>query len=283
MKGKPFLPVCARRFCPGFRHGFTAIELLAIITVVGLLASLMVRSFAGTRGGVVAVQCRNNLRQLVTGWSMYTADNRGKLVYNVEGNGSGLSAGNEAWVVGYLDFSSSSHNTNTAMLVDHKSFPFGAYLGPYVRDPALFKCPADRSEVVIAGKRFARVRSVSMNNSLGLHSVIWRGPLVGYTNASQITFPSALFIILDERPDSINDGTFMSDPSTSWQIVDFPGAYHNGSGSFCFADGHVEMHRWNDPRTNPIMVPSLPLPFNQNLPGDLDILWLQQHAVGQPP
>jgi prepilin-type processing-associated H-X9-DG protein len=264
------------------RHGFTAVELVAILALLGVLGSIMVTSLAGTRGGVAAVQCRNNLRQLVAGWRMYSDDNLGRLMYNANGLGSGLSAGNEAWVVGWMDFSSSSQNTNTAMLVDHKTYPFGAYLGPYVKDPALFKCPADRSEIAIAGKRYPRVRSVSMNNSLGLHSLLWGGPPLGYTNAAQIKSPSVLFIILDERADSINDGTFTSDPNTLWQLVDIPWSYHNGSGSFSFADGHVETHRWKDPRTNPILPPGQPLPLNQNLPGDLDILWLQQHAIGQP-
>jgi prepilin-type processing-associated H-X9-DG protein len=91
-----------------------------------------------------------------------------------------------------------------------------------------------------------------------------------------------MFIILDERADSINDGLFWTDADTRWQLIDYPGAYHNGSGSFSFADGHVETHRWNDPRTDPILQPGQLLPLNLNLPGDLDILWLQQHAVGQP-
>src|SRR5262249_9602315 len=126
----PFLP--ARR---GRRHGFTAVELIAVIGVLSLFASVMVTSLAGTRGGVLAVQCRNNLRQLVVGWSMYTDDNRGKLVYNTDGTGTGMSSGNEAWVVGWIDFSSSPDNTNSAMLVDHARYPYGAYLGPYVNDP----------------------------------------------------------------------------------------------------------------------------------------------------
>ncbi len=195
-------------------------ELIAVIGVLGLLASVMVTSLAGTRAEVSAVQCRNNLRQLVAGWSMYTDDNRGKLVYNTDGIGSGLTAGNEAWVVGWMDFSSSSDNTNIAMLVDHTLYPYGAYLGPYVKDPALFKCPADRSEVRIAGKTLARVRSVSMNNYLSVNSAtVFRGPVLTFTNISQIKVTAALFVILDERADSIRDGQFLTDASTLWHLV----------------------------------------------------------------
>jgi prepilin-type processing-associated H-X9-DG protein len=151
-----------------------------------------------------------------------------------------------------------------------------------VKDAALFKCPADRSEVRIAGQNLARVRTVAMNNYLSVNSAsMSRVPVLIFTNISQIKLPAALFVILDERADSLSDGTFWNDASTLWQIIDFPGAYHNGGGSLSFADGHVEIHRWNDPRTNPILQPGEPLSLNVNLPGNLDVLWLQQHAVGQ--
>jgi len=254
---------------------------MAIIAVLGLLASVMATSFGGTRGGVAAVQCRNNLRQLVASWSMYSDDNRGQLVYNHEGQQAGLQPDSPAWVAGWFDFSSSD-GTNWAMLVDHTRYRYGAYLGPYVKDAALFKCPADRSEVVVWGKRLPRVRSVSMNNYVGAGTHTFNGvPGSIVTNASQIKSPSDLFVILDERADSINDPLFFTDTSIRWQMIDYPGAYHNGSGSFSFADGHVETHRWIDPRTDPILQPGQLLPLNVNLPNDSDILWLQQRAIGQ--
>ena len=46
----------------------------------------------------------------------------------------------------------SKDNTNTAMLVDHEIYPYGAYLGPYIKVPALFKCPADLSTAQIFGR-----------------------------------------------------------------------------------------------------------------------------------
>ena len=49
--------------------------------------------------------------------------------------------------------------------------------------------------------------------------------------------------MLDEHPDSINDGYFINSPSAAaWQ--DIPASYHNGACGFSFADGHSEIKKW---------------------------------------
>ena len=87
-----------------------------------------------------------------------------------------------------------------------------------------------------------------------------------------------MFVFLDEHEQSINDGWFASDPTTKWQIVDFPASYHGSAAGFSFADGHSEIHRWHDPRTMPPL--NVPLSLNVNLNNDTDVLWLAQHAAG---
>lgn len=263
-------------------RGFTVLELLAVVVVLGLLTSLLVPTLAGTRTGSSSVRCRNNLRQLTGAWSMYAQDNRGRLVNNTDGVSAGLVSSSAAWIAGWLDFTASQANTDTQMLVDHAEFPYGAYLGPYLRDPRLFKCPADPSEIVVAGRRMPRVRSVSMNNYLGGNSRTWtsvsRYPVCART--AQIGFPAGMFVILDEHADSINDGWFASDPDTPWQIIDYPASYHDGDGCLSFADGHVEFHRWRDARTTPPFASGKLMALNQNFPNNVDIPWLQRRAAG---
>ena len=63
-----------------------------------------------------------------------------------------------------------------------------------------------------------------------------------------------MFVFLDEREDSINDGYFASDLENQrgqQTLVDFPGSYHHGTANLTFADGHAESQRWRDPQTNP--------------------------------
>jgi prepilin-type processing-associated H-X9-DG protein len=52
------------------------------------------------------------------------------------------------------------------------------------------------------------------------------------------------FVFLDEREDSINDGTFSTDVDNPIHLRDVPASYHGGAGGLSFADGHSEIHKW---------------------------------------
>ena len=52
--------------------------------------------------------------------------------------------------------------------------------------------------------------------------------------------------------------------------------FHNGCSSISFADGHVESHKWLDPRTE--MSPQY---AREPVPNDPDIAWLQEHSCSQ--
>ena len=91
--------------------------------------------------------------------------------------------------------------------------------------------------------------------------------------------PSTAFVFIDERADSINDGFFvidMVDAGPQAQIGNIPADYHNGCSSVSFADGHVENHKWLDPRTEQ-------RPYQPYLvvPNDPDIAWLQEHCCSR--
>jgi prepilin-type processing-associated H-X9-DG protein len=100
--------------------------------------------------------------------------------------------------------------------------------------------------------------------------------------------PAKTFVFLDQRSDNINLGGFAtdmtgyspSDPSLYQFNEDVPGMYHNLGCTFSFADGRVEIKRWQDPRTTP---PPLS-PGSQwfptiSAPDSPDIAWLQDHAT----
>jgi prepilin-type processing-associated H-X9-DG protein/prepilin-type N-terminal cleavage/methylation domain-containing protein len=276
-------------FKKAHENGFTFVELLVVIATVAILAVLLLPALAGTKPSPQAFQCLENQRQMVLAWQMYSDDNGGKIAPNM-GQG-GLNGGATmptlnaypCWVAGWL---SGLEVTNTAMLINHVQFPYGAFLGPYIKTANAFKCPADQSTSKIYGLTLPRCRSISMNNFLGSPAQPMAGSGAGayptYPKISSLKSAALTFVFLDEREDSINDGVFFTSANNPSVINDIPANRHNGAAGFSFADGHSEMHQW----TSAILKrPIQGLPINNiSVSGDpaglQDSYWLCQDALG---
>ena len=256
------------------RWAFTLLELLVVIGIVGLLAGLLLPALSRSKEKARGIKCLGNVKQLLLGWKLYADDHDGELVPNIEPpNGTG------GWVQGWMDYSGSTANTNTAFLVD----PQFAGLGLYLENARIFKCPSDRSTATINGQTHPRVRSYAMSNAMGdpLGGLALPSPpYQTYMNMADIVAPSPdrAFVFLDEHPDSINNGVFgvfMADPSQPQQnaILDYPGSYHNGGSNLGFADGHAETHIWLDARTRP-PIRGTPLQLGVYSPNNVDVQWL---------
>ena len=267
------------------RRGFTLLELVAVLAMLGLLLVVLSPALARTKPDTYAITCRNNLAQLTKAWTMYAEDNSGSLVYNHDGSMAGRSQSTASWVAGWLDFTTSPDNTNINYLVQHSNqYAWCGFFGSYLRSAAPFKCPADRSVVNYGAKVLPRVRSYSMSNFTGTGARTWTTPsrYNVYNSTQAILSPANVFVLLDEKEESINDGYFFTDPDTMYQVIDFPASRHGWGAGFSFADGHTEIHRWRDYRTVPQMGPGGGMKLNVNLAGDVDILWLANHAIGKP-
>jgi len=184
-------------------------------------------------------------------------------------------------------------NTNTAMLLDHTAYPYGAYLGTYVNVYTAFKCPADFSLCTIYGQKLPRVRSYSMNNFIGapsrsnstdanaMSNPQGSSKYAPFRTISRIRSPSMTFVVLDEREDSINDGSFFTRPDQPGYLEDVPSNRHGNAGGFSFADGHSEIHKWTSAYiTQPIQSTPINDANLAGTPGVGDVYWLDGNALG---
>jgi prepilin-type N-terminal cleavage/methylation domain-containing protein/prepilin-type processing-associated H-X9-DG protein len=253
-------------------HGFTLVELLVVIAVIAILASLLLPALNRAKSKAEGIYCLNNTKQLLVAWQVYADDHNDLLAYNVGGNDArGVASHTRLnWVDNVMtwDVTSDSDNSNLTTITD-------ASLGVYARSVATYRCPSDR---VLSDKQRragweARIRSYSMNAMVGDAGDVSKSGVnennpgyVQFFKASSIPQPHRIFIFLDEHPQSINDGYFLNkrpQGTKEREWIDLPASYHNGGASFSFADGHSETHRWQNASTKKPPIPnSFILPFD---------------------
>lgn len=265
--------------------GFTLIELLVVIAIIAILAAMLLPALTKAKQKAQSISCMSNTKQIILGWIMYGNDNSDLLAPNdydwhatYYGAAPDAQAKMKNWVVGSMIENADAKDQPYLVQGKSELTDPNTVLSPYLQNRAIYHCPADNYVDTFQGN-ITHCRSYSMNSAVGttfsafyengspsLGSPVQGGWLPGASyNASQTTWltygksssftrpgPSSTWVIMDENPITINDGSFAVSAfatPTSTYLIDYPTGLHGGAGGLAFADGHSIVHKWQEIRT----------------------------------
>jgi prepilin-type processing-associated H-X9-DG protein len=224
--------------------GFTAIELMAVVTTIAILVSLLCAALEQTKKKALRISCLDNVKQLTLAWQMYTEDSEGTLPLNQTGGSDRLdprfprfATSTESWVAGNPRTDTSTENIRKGTLF------------PYVKSVSTYHCGLDESRVE-SRPELLRVRSYSMNGYLGGDEAM--NPALKF---SELRRPSSTFVFIEEHEKSRWESSFVVVPAlkpgitpalSSW--VSTPSDRHEQGCNLTFADGHIEYWKWYSPK-----------------------------------
>jgi prepilin-type N-terminal cleavage/methylation domain-containing protein len=238
---------------------FTLIELLVVIAIIAVLMAILMPSLRLAKDHATRLQCIANVKTLSLAWLMYKDANDDKMV------GAMINDDEYAWAHGVP-----SGNATVEQEIDRairQGAPF-----PYVsKTVEVYRSPADQR---MKDPRQTAYRSFSIANGANGETG-WPDGGNDHRPAQKygdIKNPSLKYVFLediDPRGSNVGSWQFHFQP-LAW--IDPVAMWHKRQTTLGYADGHSEMHRWNDQSLiewcQEAMYEPMGFSFNMTPPGD---------------
>jgi prepilin-type N-terminal cleavage/methylation domain-containing protein/prepilin-type processing-associated H-X9-DG protein len=229
----------------GTQRGFTLVELLVVIAVIAILASLLLPALSKAKGKAQSIACRNNLKQLEVAAVMYAGDYQGFFPPTRDVTLSGYAqSADGSWVLGNAQRDRSDENIKKGVLWD------------YVGAVKTYRCPSDKSTVK-GRPDLLRFRSYGQSTFLDGHFLPDIGAPPGGVDTIngtidreiEVANAAGIFGFIEPSENTIDSGGFgfyvyPNDPHWGNQ----PSDRHSQGGNLSFLDGHAEHHHWLFPK-----------------------------------
>jgi prepilin-type processing-associated H-X9-DG protein len=282
-------------------------DFLALLAVIALAVMIAFPAASTARSSGKSTLCLANLHILGKAWLGYAEDNDSRIVGSATYEWDGWQTKRyPAWAptttIRVRNFVGVPHNAQTHAdsyaSVDNeiRGIQQGG-LWPYIEMQQPYRCPTD--------SRYLKKAPRNPNRWGGYRTYSIGCPLNGYANgdgwatgeyyatvykSGEIVSPESKMVFVEETEASgYNENT--------WDIFligsTFPNYWpgdplycaHNRQTSLGFADGHVELHLWQDPaviRTFVDQVKNNPL-YSFSAAEGADLCWFVRHYIPRPP
>jgi prepilin-type N-terminal cleavage/methylation domain-containing protein/prepilin-type processing-associated H-X9-DG protein len=221
----------------GNRRAFTLMELLVVISIIGILAALLMPALARAKDKGKQAFCSNNLRQLAIAFELYHQENNDK--FPAPGSKTEYGPQPEDWIWWQQDRDA----RRSAIAIHIAGF-----------NPKVFICPADAQAISFQGQGFIKDDPYRYSYSLtsynltgnninpGLSTIITPTREVYAFKAAQIRNPAAKIMLVEEDRKTINDPRWVpiENPQSPKKKYNLVSTRHGGRGDVVFADSHVQ-------------------------------------------